>query len=112
MPRFSRWDVVTVPFPYAEGDGSKHRPAVVVSASELADRHGLYWLVMITSAGQGQWRDDIAIDDPKTIGLGVTCVIRPCKIATAEEDRIARKIGTLPTRLRNALQAVLKRYCP
>jgi hypothetical protein len=67
---------------------------------------------MITSAGQGQWRDDIVIDDYKAIGLNAPCVIRPSKIATAGEDRIARRLGALPTRVRNALHAASKRYLP
>lgn len=112
MARYSRWDVVAVPFPFVEGDEAKHRPAVIVSANDLADRHRLYWLVMITSAAQGQWRDDIAIDDPKSVGLNVPCVIRPSKIATANEARISRRIGTLPARTRNALHAALKRFSP
>jgi mRNA interferase MazF len=112
MARFARWDVVAVPFVYVEGDEAKRRPAVVVSSAELAERHGLYWVAMITSAEHRRWPDDIVIDDPAEIGLAAPCVIRPCKLATIDEERIVRRIGALPSRLRNALHACLRRYSP
>jgi hypothetical protein len=46
------------------------------------------------------------------IGLAAPCVIRACKLATVDGNRIARRIGSLPPRLRNALHAVLRRYMP
>jgi len=112
MPRYGRWDVVAVPFVHIEGDEAKRRPAVVVSSAELTEKHGLYWVAMITSAEHRRWPDDIAIDDPAEIGLAARCVIRPCKVATINERQVVRRIGTLPPRLRNALQACLRRYAP
>ena len=50
MPNFRPGDVVRVPFPYTDRATRQYRPALVVSKAELEARHGLLWVVMITSA--------------------------------------------------------------
>jgi mRNA interferase MazF len=47
--RFDAFDVVVVPFPYADRLAEKCRPALVISNRKLA-AHGLLWVAMITSA--------------------------------------------------------------
>jgi hypothetical protein len=47
--RFGLFDVVVVPFPYADRLAEKRRPALVISNRKLAV-HGLVWVAMITSA--------------------------------------------------------------
>jgi mRNA interferase MazF len=49
MPRFERWDVVAVPFPYVERPIQQRRPALVVAA-DLGGPHDLLWILMITAA--------------------------------------------------------------
>lgn len=93
MPIFEPYAVITVPFPYANPITTKRRPALLVSHPDLARRHGLGWVLMITSAANQPWSGDIAIDDLARAGLRAPSVIRPVKIAAIEVAR-ANRIGT------------------
>jgi mRNA interferase MazF len=92
--RFAPYDVVVVPFPYADRLAEKRRPALVISNRRLA-AHGLVWLAMITSADNEQWGSDVAIADLDRAGLPAPSVVRPAKIACIEPTRIDRRIGRL-----------------
>jgi mRNA interferase MazF len=92
--RFAPFDVVVVPFPYADRLAEKRRPALVISNHKLAV-HGLVWLAMITSADNEPWSSDIPIIDLKHAGLPAPSVVRPAKIACIEPGRIDRRIGRL-----------------
>jgi mRNA interferase MazF len=92
--RFAPFDIVVVPFPYADRLAEKRRPALVISNSRLA-AHGLVWLAMITSAGNEPWSSDVAIADLDRAGLPAPSVIRPAKIACIEPSRVDRRIGRL-----------------
>lgn len=92
--RFKPFDVVSVPFPYADRAAEKRRPAVVVSTPDLEQDHGLLWLAMITSADNPSWPGDIAIRELVPAGLPHESVVRPVKIATIEAAR-ATRIGRL-----------------
>ncbi len=61
MPSFSAWDIVKVPFPYTDRPIRKYRPALVVVGGDLDKSHGLLWLLMITSAENRRWPDDVPI---------------------------------------------------
>jgi len=93
-PRFDPFDVVVVPFPYADRLAEKRRPALVISSRKLAT-HGLIWLAMITSADNDAWSSDVAITDLDRAGLPAASVVRPAKIACIEPNRIDRRIGRL-----------------
>ena len=60
--RFDPFDVVIVPFPYADRLAEKRRPALVISNRKLA-LHGVIWVAMITSAENERWSTDVAITD-------------------------------------------------
>lgn len=92
---FAPFEVVIVPFPYADRLAEKRRPAIVVSVSTLEARHGLVWLAMVTSASNPGWNGDVVISDLKAAGLPAPSVIRPAKIATVDAARILRSIGCL-----------------
>lgn len=92
--RFEPFDVVVVPFPYADRLAEKRRPALVVSNRKLA-LHGLVWLAMITSADNERWSSDVPIVDLKRSGLPAPSVVRPAKVACIEPTRINRRIGRL-----------------
>ncbi len=104
------WDVVCVPFPFTEGEGDKRRPALVVSSEGLSEAHGLYWLVMITSAKNSAWAGDVPIADHEAVGLPAPSVIRPAKIATLQRDKILRTLGRLPDPLRVAVGGSLRGF--
>ena len=93
-PRFQPFDVVVVPFPYADRLAEKRRPALVVSGAKLA-QHDLIWLAMITSADNAPWTTDIPLADLKRAGLPAPSVVRPAKIACIEPGPIDRRIGRL-----------------
>ncbi|HTY94069.1 MAG TPA: type II toxin-antitoxin system PemK/MazF family toxin [Steroidobacteraceae bacterium] len=105
MAAFSQGDVVKVPFPYTDRATRQARPALVVSVPALQDAHGLLWLVMITSAENRGWPDDVPITALSRAGLPAPSVIRPAKIATIEASD-ATKLGTISAAL---IKQVLER---
>lgn len=96
MPQ--QWDIVVLPFPYADRLAEKRRPAVVVSRPWLAQAQGIVWVVMVTSAANAAWESDIGISDLDAAGLLNPSVIRPAKIATVDLSRVVRIAGRLTTR--------------
>ena len=102
--RFDAFDVVVVPFPYADRLAEKRRPALVISDRKLAI-HGVMWVAMITSADNEPWPSDVAIADLGRAGLPAPSVVRPAKIACIEPGRIVRRLGRVdkPT-ARNVVQ--------
>ena len=108
--RYAAFDVVVVPFPYADRLAEKRRPALVISGPKLA-AYDLVWVAMITSADNEPWPADIEIDNLDGAGLPAPSVIRPAKIACIELGRIERRAGRLDkktTRLaRQRLRAFL-----
>lgn len=105
MATFSQGEVVKVPFPYTDRSTRQSRPALVVSLPSLEDTHGLLWVVMITSAANRGWPDDVGITALSRAGLPAPSVIRPAKIATIEASD-ATKLGTLSAAI---IQQVLYR---
>jgi mRNA interferase MazF len=93
-PHVEPFDIVVVPFPYADRLAEKRRPALVISNRKLAT-HGLIWLAMITSAENEAWPGDVPIADLRRAGLPAPCVVRPAKIACIDPDRIDRRVGRL-----------------
>jgi mRNA interferase MazF len=109
MPGFERGDVVRVPFPYTDRATRQHRPALVVSDGPIGEEGALLWVVMITSAGNRAWPDDVALgEDYAKAGLPAPSVIRPCKLATIEA-RHAQTLGRVASAQFEQVSAVLKR---
>jgi mRNA interferase MazF len=94
MATFKPWDVVKVPFPYTDRPVRQHRPALVIAAAAIEDAHGLLWVLMITSAENRRWHDDVVVSDLGKAGLPAPSVIRCVKIATIETQD-AERIGIL-----------------
>jgi mRNA interferase MazF len=107
MPVFEAWDIVRVPFPYADRPVRRRWPALVIAADELGTAHGLLWLAMITSAQHRGWLGDVVISDLDRAGLPAPSIVRPAKIATIEA-RDAGRLGTLPPTDRGAVRAHLR----
>ncbi|MBB1179176.1 MULTISPECIES: type II toxin-antitoxin system PemK/MazF family toxin [Brevundimonas] len=107
MPDFERGDVVRVPFPYTDRNTRQHRPALVVSNGPLGESDRLLWVVMITSAENRRWAEDVPLDeDYAAAGLPAPSLIRPVKIATIDAA-VAKKLGRIdPDRLARAMQSV------
>ena len=92
--RFAAFDIVVVPFPYADRLAEKRRPALVISGPRLMP-YGLLWVAMITSAENEPWPSDVIISDLRRAGLPAPSVVRPAKIACIEITRIDRRAGRL-----------------
>ena len=92
--RFDAFDIVVVPFPYADRLAEKRRPALVISNRRLAP-FGLVWVAMITSADNAPWSCDVTIVDLARAGLPAPSVVRTAKIACIEPARIERRAGRL-----------------
>jgi len=105
--RFDPFDVVVVPFPYADRLAEKRRPALVVSNRKLAV-HDLVWVAMITSADNQPWSSDVPITDLKRAGLPAPSVVRPAKLACIEPARIHRRIGRLDKAAARAVSQKLR----
>jgi mRNA interferase MazF len=108
MAIFDVWDIVKVPFPYTDRPVRQRRPALVVVAGEIEVAHVLLWLLMITSAANLGWPDDVGISDPDGAGLPAPSIVRPAKIATVDA-RDAQRLGTLSIVDREAVAAGLRR---
>jgi mRNA interferase MazF len=109
---YSRWDVVAVHFPFLEGTDAKRRPALIVSADRLYKEHGIYWIAMITTAKSGRRPGDIAISNLERAGLPEDCVIRVARLTAVSDGQIARKLGDVIPKERNAVTSLLKQYVP
>jgi len=107
--RLGAFDVVAVPFPYADRLAEKRRPALVISGRKLAV-HGLVWVAMITSADNEPWSSDITVTDLKRAGLPAPSVVRPAKIACIEPGRIDRRLGRLDKVAARAVSRKLRAF--
>ena len=104
MPIFEAWDVIKVPFPYTDRPVRQRRPALVLASNGLESEHGLLWVLMITSAENRRWSEDVPISGAEKTGLPAPSVVRCAKVATIEAQE-AERIGTLPSRERRHVGA-------
>jgi mRNA interferase MazF len=107
--RFAAFDIVVVPFPYADRLAEKRRPALVISNRKLAP-FGLIWVAMITSADNAPWSCDVDIADLARAGLPAPSVVRPAKIACIEPARIERRAGRLDKATAKAVAQKLRGF--
>jgi mRNA interferase MazF len=107
--RLAAFDIVVVPFPYADRLAEKRRPALVISNRKLAP-FGLIWVAMITSAANEPWSCDVAIANLARAGLPAPSVVRTAKIACIEPARIERRAGRLDKAAARAVAQKLKGF--
>ena len=106
MASFKQGDVIKVPFPYTDRATRTYRPALVVSAGGIEERHGLLWVAMITSAQNRGWTGDVPVQDLKRACLPVASIIRSAKIATIEAADATRLGSVRPANLARVLGAI------
>ena len=105
---FDPFDVVVVPFPFADRNESVVRPAVVLTGHAAFHQHsGVVLVAMITSAKRSAWPFDVPVSDLASAGLTVPCVVR-AKLNSLDCRLIARRIGTLAPADRSAIAAALR----
>jgi len=110
MDSFRQGDVVRVPFPYTDKSTRQHRPALVVSESQVGEGNALLWVVMITSAENRRWPHDLDITNLACAGLPAASVIRPSKIATIEArhaDVLGRIETAMMTKVADSIASIL-----
>ncbi len=102
------WDVVVVPFPFAEKPGDKRRPALVLSTKPFNET-GHTILAMITTRGHHPWPGDTHLEDLPAAGLRTPCMVR-LKLFTLDNRLVLRRLGHLsePDRARTVER--LRRY--
>ncbi len=88
------WDVVKVPFAYANRPIQQARPAMVLAVLRAAGMPAMLWVLMITSAGNRRWPRDILVSDLSIAGLPAPSVVRTAKIATVGLNLVQR-LGTI-----------------
>lgn len=92
---FERFEVVVVPFPFADRVAARRRPALVVSTPQsLGCSIGHSVLAMITSADNPPWPLDVPITNLEAAGLSHPSVVR-MKLFTLDERLVLRAAGSL-----------------
>ena len=106
---FEQWEVVVVPFPFADRAATRRRPALVVSrADPLGNVVGHRVLAMVTSARHRRWPLDVPVGDLETAGLPAPSVVR-MKLFTLDDRLIERRVGALDPADAAAVRAALAR---
>jgi mRNA interferase MazF len=91
---YNSWDVVLVPFPFTDRNISKKRPALIINLPEYQISSSHVVLLMITSAKNSDWENDIIIEDLQSTGLPNDSVIR-FKVFSLDEKFVLKKLGIL-----------------
>lgn len=95
--------VIKVPFPYTDRPTRQRRPALIVSSPDLQRRHGLSWVLMITSVANRGWEGDVDIADITLAGLPAPSVVRTAKMATID-SRDAVHLGRVSAEVLQLVQ--------
>lgn len=107
---YEQYEIVKVPFPFADIKSSKIRPAIILSsATSFNGKIGLSIMAMITSLKpvQDLWPSDIIIQDLKEAGLSVPSLIR-FKCFTLDSRLILGSLGDLSDLDRKEVKRKLK----
>jgi len=89
-------DIVGVPFPFADAQTDRFRPALMVWQGDAEAPHPVVWAVMITSAPRPAWPGDIALSNTPGTGLTRPSIIRPMKLTTLDVALIRWIAGRAP----------------
>jgi mRNA interferase MazF len=105
---FRPFEVLVVPFPFADSTTMKRRPALVLSAEPFQDRIGHLVLAMIMSRENRSWMSGSATC---AAGLPHVSVVR-MKLFTIDEHFVLRKAGRLGSAARDAVRRSLRLLLP
>lgn len=108
-----RGDVVLVDFPYSAGAGAKVRPALVVQNDRDNVRLLNTIVVQITSVTRRaleptQLLIELSSSEGKQSGLRQDSVVNCVNIATLNESKILRQLGSLPSAVMQSVNDRLK----
>ena len=107
MTSYKKWDIILVPFPFANLKTTKQRPALVVSPDQYNQGMDLV-IAFITSKMDLPYRHgDFPIEQWSESGLPKPSMLR-MKFATLDKEIVIKKIGSLSQRdQREFLKALL-----
>lgn len=92
---YEKYDVVIVPFPFADSSAQKRRPALVLSGcAAFNEKVGHSVMAMITSEKNAPWPLDVKIGGLAAAGLSAPSVVR-MKLFTLDHHFVAAKAGVL-----------------
>ena len=100
-------DIAVVPFPFTDVAAAKPRPALSLSPRGANEETGHTVFAMITTAQRSHWPNDVAVQDLASCGLTLASVVR-FKLFTLDNRLIARRIGHLSARDRQAVRRALR----
>jgi len=107
---YDLYEVVKVPFPFADAKTTRVRPALIVSsAKHFNAKIGLSVMVMITSmkSAQAPWPADLVIENLQDAGLPAPSIIR-FKMFTLDHRLILGRLGKLSEADQYPVQRKLK----
>ena len=107
MKFYDQFDIVKVPFPFSDKEKIKKRPAIIISSPQYLIATNHYILLMITSAKQSSWKNDIEISNLQKSGLPSPSKIR-FKMFSLDYSIIISKIGCLDIQDTNIVKKNLK----
>ena len=107
---FKAFDIVAVPFPFADRDATKRRPALVISNALFNKQHDQLVLAMITTTTDNVWLSDVSLNNWQKAGLKVACHFR-LKLFTLDQSLVLKTIGHLSPQDIKSVQGVLAKYC-
>lgn len=109
---YERFDVVRVPFPFADRQAVKNRPALVLSGGAAFNQPaGHSVMAMITSTGHATWPLDCPIRDLNAAGLPAASVVR-WKVFTLDHLLVRGVLGHLGDADAVEVAAALARAVP
>jgi mRNA interferase MazF len=108
MAKFSRGDIVILPFPFSDATGAKLRPSLVLA--ELPFLGGMDYLVCMISSNKTSDPHSLEIlpSDLTKGRLAVQSYLRPLYLFGTEGNVIVRRIGVVnPALLSRVVKAIV-----
>ncbi len=103
------FDVVLVPFPFADLSATKRRPCLVLATTSPRALPAHVIVCMMTSQLDGiRFPSDHVLAQFKSAGLPKPTLVRLAKVVTLEETLIVKKLGSLAETDRRAVKAAFK----
>ena len=102
------FDVVEVPYPFADPAQARRRKALVVSSVEFNARNRSSVLAVLTSVHGEEWQRDVALEAWAAAGLRKPCIAR-MKLFTLPNDLILDRVGVMHEPDRKRVSKALKK---
>ena len=102
------FEVVEVPYPFADPAQARRRKALVVSSVEFNAKNRSSVLLVLTSDRPPQWQRDVALEAWAEAGLRKPCIAR-MKVFTLPNDLILERVGTVHEVDRKRIAKALKK---